>query len=249
WMPSAPPPVDVEQRLRELAREYRVGDARITRDVEGRAVLAGMVDDDASRVRLDARIADEELPASLALRSGQDLASDVAEVMRTGGYTVQAEYLGDRNVRVTGALGGDARAVRDFIQSRAMAETGVNTVEPVDLDEPVADAVADAADITRKHIVAIVRGETPYVESADGERYHVGEPIPGWGALISIGAYAHVLRPDGALARIKPSAEPPSQQEAGADARESPPPAGATGPRAAIQQAETDARAPAGDAL
>ncbi|HLT43366.1 MAG TPA: FHA domain-containing protein [Luteimonas sp.] len=249
WMPSAPPPVDVEQRLRELAREYRVGDARITRDVEGRAVLAGMVDDDASRVRLDARIADEKLPASLALRSGQDLASDVAEVMRTGGYTVQAEYLGDRNVRVTGALGGDARAVRDFIQSRAMAETGVNTVEPVDLDEPVADAVADAVDITRKHIVAIVRGETPYVESADGERYHVGEPIPGWGALISIGAYAHVLRPDGALARIKPSAEPPSQQEAGTDARESPPPAGATGPRAAIQQAETDARAPAGDAL
>src|SRR5690606_17742687 len=149
WMPSAPPPVDVEQRLRELAREYRVGDARITRAGAGRAVLAGMVDDDASRVRLDARIADEELPASLALRSGQDLASDVAEVMRTGGYTVQAEYLGDRNVRVTGALGGDARAVRDFIQSRAMAETGVNTVEPVDLDEPVADAVADAADITR----------------------------------------------------------------------------------------------------
>lgn len=210
WMPAPPPPVDVEQRLRELAREHRVSDVRITRDVDGHAVLAGTVDDAATAGRLDARIASEALPASVKLRSGEDLAVDVAEVMRTGGYQVQAEYLGDNNVRVTGRLGGDAEAVREFIRSRAMVETGVNMVEPVDLDEAVADATADASAIpqTQAHIVSVVRGDAPYVETADGQRYQVGDAIPGWGELISIGAHAHVLRPDGALAKLRPSPAP-----------------------------------------
>ncbi|MDH5834461.1 FHA domain-containing protein [Luteimonas kalidii] len=254
WMPAAPPPVDVEHRLRELAREHRVSDVSITRDVNGRAVLSGTVDDGATADRLDARIASEALPASVALRSGQDLAVDVAEVMRTGGYSVEAEYLGDNNVRVTGRLGGDGEAVREFIRSRAMVETGVNMVEPVDLDEAVADASADAGAIpqTQAHIVSVVRGDAPYVETADGERYQVGDAIPGWGELISIGAHAHVLRPDGALAKLKPSPAPPPVEDA-PDAAASAPPAGGAQPGAAnagpvrrVQQPETGAGLSAG---
>src|SRR5690606_19863875 len=106
WMPASPPPVDVEQRLRELAREHQVSDLEISRDVEGNAVLSGTVDNHAARDRLVARLESEALPASASLRSGEDLAVDVAEVMRSGGYPAQAEYLGDNNVRVTGHFGG-----------------------------------------------------------------------------------------------------------------------------------------------
>jgi len=223
WMPAQPPSVDVEQRLRELAREHRVSDVKITRNVDGHAVLSGTVDNRAVRDRLRAQLEGESLPASVSLRSGEDLAVDVAEVMRTGGFPVQAEYLGNNNVRVSGHFGGDESLVRDFIRSRAMVETGVNMVEPVNLDA-AADASADARDVepAQAHVVSIVRGESPYVETADGERYQVGDAIPGWGELISIGAYAHVLQPDGALAKLRPSPAPAPPPEDEADAAQAP---------------------------
>jgi len=217
-MPAPPPAVDVEHRLRELAREFNVSEVDIRRDVDGRAVLAGTVDDSATRERLESRIASEGLAAGVALRSGQDLAVDVAEVMRSGGYAVRAEYLGDNNVRVTGDLGDDPDAVRAFITSRAMVETGVNKVEPVNLRDPAPDAMADAAPAStgKAHIVSIVRGETPHIVDADGNIYHDGATVPGWGELVSIGQFAHVIQGDGTLVKLTPSPAPapPSDSEA-----------------------------------
>lgn len=210
--PAPPPKVDVEHRLRELAREFDVSEVEVRRDVEGRAVLSGTVDDEAARKRFEARIASEGLAASVALRSGQDLALDVAEVMRTGGYTVRTEYLGNNNVRVTGELGDDPKALHDFLTSRAMIETGVNKVEPVNLSAPAVDAMADAApagDEGKAHIVSIVRGETPHIVDAEGNIYHDGAVVPGWGELVSIGQFAHVIRPDGTLVKLTPSPAPP----------------------------------------
>lgn len=224
-MPAPPPLVDVEHRLRELAREFEVTEVEIRRDVDGRSVLAGTVDDSATRARLESRIASEGLAAGVALRSGQDLAVDVAEVMRTGGYAVRAEYLGDNNVRVTGDLGDDPDALRGFITSRAMVETGVNRVEPVNLREPVADAMADAGPARgegKAHIVSIVRGETPHIVDADGNVYHDGAQVPGWGELVSIGQFAHVIQPDGTLVKLTPSPAPPPSAEPGAEAMDKP---------------------------
>lgn len=228
-MPAPAPAVDVEQRLRALAHEFDVGDVAISRDVEGRIVLSGTVDDSDARTRFQSRIASEGLAASVALRSGQDLAVDVAEVMRTGGYAVRAEYLGHNNVRVTGRFGSDEAAVREFITSRAMIETGVNMVEPVNLDTSVHDAVADAGDDAmvdggKAHIVSIVRGETPHIVDAEGNVYHDGAAVPGWGELVSIGQFAHVIQPDGTLVKLTPSPAPrvpveeePPPQEPAAD--------------------------------
>src|SRR5690606_9259728 len=224
--PAPPPKVDVEHRLRELAREFDVSEVEVRRDVEGRAVLSGTVDDEAARKRFEARIASEGLAASVALRSGQDLALDVAEVMRTGGYTVRTEYLGNNNVRVTGELGEDPKALHDFLTSRAMIETGVNKVEPVNLSAPAADAMADAApsgDEGKAHIVSIVRGETPHIVDAEGNIYHDGAVVPGWGELVSIGQFAHVIRPDGTLVKLTPSpAPPPAPADVATDPAEAP---------------------------
>lgn len=254
WMPAKPPPVDVEQRLRELAREHRVSDVRITRDVEGQAVLSGTVDSQATRDRLGAQVSGEGLPATVSLRSGQDLAVDVAEVMRSGGYPVQAEYLGDNNVRVSGHFGSDEASVRDFIRSRAMAETGVNLVEPVNLDA-AAGAEADSeggAEPEKAHIVSIVRGETPYIVDAQGNRYHDGQSVPGWGELVSIGQFAHVIQPDGTLVKLTPSPapppppseEPPAEADpGGADADRADPQVASPGPRTGgpVQKTESGA--------
>ena len=230
WMPAPPPPVDVEQRLHELAREHGISDVKISRDVDGRAVLSGTVGDRATRPRIGERIAAESLPASVSLRSGEDLAIDVAEVMRSGGYAAKAEYIGDNSVRVTGHLGGDRSALEAFIRSRAMVETGVNRVEPVDLDEPVADAATDSdrdADAGKVHIVSIVRGEIPYIVDADGNRYHDGANVPGWGELVSIGQFAHVIQADGTLVKLTPSPAPPPppKEEEAADGEVRPAPA------------------------
>lgn len=220
--PASAPPVDVERRLGEIATENGVSDAQVTRDVEGRAVLSGTVDGRVVRDRIAAQVAREALPATLSLRSGEDLAADVAEVMRTGGYRVQAEYLGGNNVRVTGNFGPDEQALRAFILSRAMVETGVNRVEPVNLDA-VVDAVADAGtprQDTRAHIVSIVRGDTPYIVDADGNRYVDGAEVPGWGRLVSIGQAAHVLQEDGTLVKLTPSPPPPPPEPPADDAGE-----------------------------
>ncbi|MCA0394680.1 MAG: hypothetical protein LCH70_11300 [Proteobacteria bacterium] len=223
-MPAKPPQVDAEQRLRQLAQTHRVSDAEISRDVDGRAVLSGTVDDRATRERLRAQVEAESLPAAVNLRTGEDLAGDVGEVMRAAGFPVRSEYLGDNNVRVTGQLGGDETAVRAFIVSRAVRETGVNRVEMVNLDAATTpDEGAPAADAGRKvRIVSIVRGDAAHVLADDGEQYRPGDVIPGWGELVSIGQHAHVLQPDGLLVKLTPQPAPPAEPASDANAQDAP---------------------------
>ena len=211
-LPARPPPVDVELRLRQLAQAHGISDMAISRDVDGAAVLSGTVGDSATLARLRKQIEAEALPASVNLRTGEDLAGDVGEVMRAAGFPVRAEYLGDNNVRVTGNLGGDEAAVRAFIVSRAVRETGVNRIEMVNLDTPVAEVgEAASADDTKVRIVSIVRGDAAHVVDADGEQYRPGDIVPGWGELVSIGQHAHVLQADGLLVKLVPQPAPPPE--------------------------------------
>lgn len=240
-MPASPPRVDVDQRLRQIAHAHGVSDMAIGRDVDGEAVLSGTVGDQATLARLRAQLEAESLPATVNLRTGDDLAADVGEMMRSAGFPVRAEYLGDNNVRVTGNLGGDETAVRAFIVSRAVRETGVNRIEMVNLDTPVAaegDDARPAAD-ARVRIVSIVRGDAAHVVDADGEQYRPGDVVPGWGELVSIGQHAHVLQDDGLLVKLVPQPAPqpetPAQDPAGGAVRSEPaqrrePPPATAGP-------------------
>ena len=215
-MPAKPPAVDVEHRLRQIARTHGVSDVSLGRGVGGEAVLSGTIADRAALGRLRAQLEAEALPASVNLRTGEDLAGDVGEVMRAAGYPVRAEYIGDDNVRVTGHLGGNQAAVNTFIQSRAVQETGVNRVETVNLDTPVADAegAEPSTSDARVRIVAIVRGDQAHVVDADGEQYLPGDLVPGWGELVSIGQHAYVLQADGLLVKLVPQPAPPANAAA-----------------------------------
>ncbi|WP_407353231.1 FHA domain-containing protein [Luteimonas sp. R10] len=218
-MPSQEAPVDVEERLRSLAREYRVAEARIERDVNGIAVLSGTVKDVATRQRMRQQLDSERIDATLTLRTGEDMARDVADVLRGHYPAEKTRYLGNNDVEVTGYF-DDMAALEAFAKTRAMRETGVRRVIPINLATPAegdeADVVEDAV-----RIVAVERGENAHLVSADGVRYPVGSELPGRGTLLSIGEHVQVLRPDGSLVKLRPE---PVQADPDPDDAEAPDP-------------------------
>lgn len=229
-MPSGEPAVDPEARLKALVRGLPISELEIARDVNGQLVLSGMVHDAASRDRLREQLAGEDLQVSLALRTGEDLALNVAEVLRAGGYPARTRYLGHGNVEVTGRF-EDMDAFEAFVRTPAVVGTGVNQVVPVNLADPV-PGEAPAEDQDEVRIVAYERGDDPHVIDEHGRVYRAGDHIPGWGVLAGTGQHAQAIAPDGTLRRIvpqpiraeemAPSEAEPQTEQAGAPAQETP---------------------------
>lgn len=200
----------VEERLNALIAEYGVTDGRVTVDAEGLTSLSGTVEDAAARQAIQQRLQAEGIVATVDLRTGDDIASDVREVLRTQGLMARTRYLGNGDVEVTGRFEDEA-ALRAAATSRAMIDVvGVNRVIPRNLVTTPPQAPAPTPPVPVR-IVAIVRGAQPYVVASDGKRYAPGATLPGdAGALVGIGEHAWVLV-DGEVRRMKvqPSAVPP----------------------------------------
>lgn len=230
-VPAREQEVEVDRRLLALAAEHDVVNAEVAKDVNGTYVLTGTVGDRATRDALRKQVAGEDLPAAVKLRTGEDLAYSVSEILRGGGFRVErVRYLDDDNVEVTGHF-PDETAFERFARSRAMAETGVNRVIPINLatPEPAGEAGVEAQEPV--HIVSVVRGENPHVVALDGTRYAVGAQLPGEGQLASIGEHVLVVRADGSVHRLTP--RPPPAADQGAGGEPSPPgPAAARDPAA-----------------
>src|SRR5690606_4280013 len=75
--PTAEAP-DGREQLQRLVPEYGIDDGQASLDPQGRLVLTGTVADTATRERIARRIADERIDARLELRTGDDIAGDVA---------------------------------------------------------------------------------------------------------------------------------------------------------------------------
>lgn len=207
---------DPQARLQRLVPEYGIDDGRASLDLQGRLVLTGTVPDAATRERIAGRLAAEGIDARLELRTGDDIAGDVAEILRGQGITARTRYLGNGDVEVRGAFEDEA-ALRAAAYSRAMREVkGVARVIPVNV-APVSRRPAPPAEPVkpvRIRVAAIVRGDDPHLVSGTGDRYDVGAELPGIGTLVSItdGA-AHALLPDGSLQRLRPEPAPPPGTE------------------------------------
>lgn len=216
-VPPAAEAPDGREQLQRLVPEYGIDDGQASLDPQGRLVLTGTVADTATRERIARRIADERIDARLELRTGDDIAGDVAEILRGQGITARTRYLGNGDVEVTGAFEDEA-ALRAASFSRAMREVkGVVRVIPVDVSRSaVARRQAPVAPPkpVRIRVASIVRGDNPHLVSGKGDRYEVGAELPGIGTLVSIteGA-AHALRPDGTLERLKPEPAPASGED------------------------------------
>lgn len=240
---AAPKPRD---SLAQLIPEFGIVDGRASVDNNGIAVLSGTVKDAATRERIQQRLRDGGISASLDLRTGEDIANDVRDILRTQGFATRTRYLGKGDVEVSGNF-QDGGALEKAVKSRAMVEVaGVRRIiprnyEPIDPFQTVAQPTAEQKLAEQKatvSLVSVVRGKEPHVLGSDGTKFGIGEKLPDGSTLIGIGTeYATALDGAGQLQRVKTAPLPmPEGTEAtvvavGVDAKtaSSAPPAAAAG--------------------
>src|SRR5690606_27317276 len=98
--PAAEPEATPRERAGIFVDEYGIRDSELIEARDDAIVLAGTVEDAATAARLEQRIVDEALPIQLRLRTGDDVARDVREVLRTFGIAAGTRYEGNGAVRV-----------------------------------------------------------------------------------------------------------------------------------------------------
>lgn len=202
------PDLGEQQRaLVALLAQLGLNEAEVRLDEAGQSVVHGIVPTQASADALRAALEARQIPASVALRSGDELAADVREVFRLSGVTVETRYLGEGRVEVLGHLGDEAQ-LQSLIGSRALREVdGLRQIVAVNLDRPPPPAPAQIAD--GKQIVAIVPGDDPYVVTADGSRYYLGATLPDGSLLSSIEGQTLVVEREGKQQRRSLAPQPP----------------------------------------
>ncbi|MCE7031696.1 hypothetical protein LY625_03535 [Lysobacter sp. GX 14042] len=213
--PAAEPAATPRERAGVLVDEYGVRDSELV-DGRGKAiVLAGTVEDAATAARLQQRIADESLPIELRLRTGDDVARDVREVLRTFGITADTRYQGDGAVRVEPAVDfDDWKLLAEAGSSRVMRDVNGFTelLPPRDAPALASDGNPAPKPAERVRLITVVTGEDPHLIASDGRVFRPSEDLPdGRGRLSSIsekGAWA--IGGDGLIRkiRIEPAAVP-----------------------------------------
>jgi hypothetical protein len=222
-MPQHEKSVDPRSQLQAMISEFHVIDGQVAEDAEGRPVLRGTVRDASVRESIEKRIAKGGFEAAIDLRSGDKIADDVSEVLRTQGINAKTRYLGNGVVEASGRF-EDMDAMRAAARSRAMDDVpGVTKVlvrnfVPADqLKRTAAGPTEAAARNAPARIVSVVRGEQPHLVAVDGSEYPVGSEVPGHGRLVSIGQSAHVISADGVLHKVVPRPVTAAELEAAAE--------------------------------
>ena len=208
-LPAPDNRADQRDRLTALLTEHRVANVHISDAANGRATVTGAVDDSATLERLRSQVQAANIEATLQIRTGENIASDVAEMFRANSIPVEARYVGNGDVEVIGEF-ADGAEIERIARSRAVADIpGVQRIVPRtpggvlprgEVEQPQAPPEA--------HIVSIVRGADPHLLASDGRRFAPGDKIPGKGELISIGEFAHVLGDNGELTKVVPGPPP-----------------------------------------
>lgn len=219
---AAPKP---QESLAQLIPEFGIVDGRASVDHNGIAVLSGTVKDAATRDRIQQRLRDQNLSASLDLRTGEDIANDVGEVLRAQGFATRTRWLGKGDVEVSGNF-EDGGALERAVKSRAMVEVaGVRRIiprnyQPIDPFQAVVQKTAkdiEAERLAGVAIVSVVRGKEPHVLGSDGTKFAIGAKLPDGSTLIGIGPeFATALDKAGQLQRVK-LAPPPDAEDAPAE--------------------------------
>lgn len=202
--------VDSKAFLQAMVPQHGITDSAITTDANGDFVLSGTVETDAVRSKIQQQLQEAGVQATVALRTGENLAGAVREVFRASGIAVQTKYLGDGRVEISGE-GLDQEKFGQVLRSRAMADVGA--AELVAGEQLTASATAGTEEakggpaapaVPPVDIVTVVRGNQPYVVDSDGNQYTVGMTIPGHGRLAFIGRQISVEGPNGEIKQIRP---------------------------------------------
>lgn len=215
--PAAQPEATPRERAGIFVDEYGIRDSELVEGRDEALVLAGTVEDAATAARLEQRIVDEALPIQLKLRTGDDVARDVREVLRTFGIAADTRYEGDGAVRVEPAADFDNWALlAEAGGSRVMRDVNgfIELLPPRGAPVPENNALP-AAPPEPVRLIAVVSGEDPHVLASDGRAFRPSEDLPdGRGRLSSIsekGAWA--IAPDGEIRKIRIEAAPAPEPE------------------------------------
>ncbi len=212
-MPQHEKPVDPRAQLKALIGEYEIGEGMLREREDGTLVLSGTVRDASVRDDIQARVQQIRqlgVDATLDLRSGDKIAADVSEVLRTQGLNAKTRYLGNGVVEVSGRF-EDVDALGAAAQSRAMNDVpGVKKVYvknyvPDDEVKRTARTRGAATPAEPTRIVKVVRGEHPHLVAIDGTQYPLGTTVPGLGTLVWFGAqHAQVIDAEGMTHKVVP---------------------------------------------
>ena len=165
---------DPRERLTSLLDEHRVVNVQISDGANGRATVTGAVDDAATLERLRDRVQAEGLDAALQIRTGEHIASDVAEMFRGQSIPVQARYVGNGDVEVVGEF-QDGAEIERLATSRAVADIpGVQRILPRTPGGRLPEGGVEQPQAPPEpHIVSIVRGD---VADLPEDMKKIGQP-------------------------------------------------------------------------
>ena len=214
-MPEREPAPDPTAQLQQLVPEYGIDDGQARLDLQGRLVLTGTVPDAATRERIARRIAEQGIDARLELRTGDDIAGDVAEILPARASVPARATWAMATWRCVAHSGlGRARGCLVFRAMREVQGCHAHPREHVAHRGAERQQPALPAKPVRIRVAGIVRGANPHVLSGKGDRYEVGAELPGIGTLVSIDENsAHALRADGSLERLVVEAAPAEGEE------------------------------------
>jgi len=185
--PQAREPAPSQRSLLEqTVRDSGLESWRIEESPSGRLRVVGFASDEKSIERLRKDVAADGIPAEIAVRSGNNVARDVAEVLRLSDLRAEAAYRGKGEVAIRGHF-GDGKALDTVLASRALRDIrGLSKVSVVNLDSGAPAAEPVGVDDKARHILVAVGGHDPYVIMADGSRYFAGAALPCGGRLHAV---------------------------------------------------------------
>src|SRR5690606_9628638 len=190
---------------------FKINGGMLHERPDGTLVLSGTVSDSRVRDSIEQRVSQirqQGVGATLDLRSGDKIAADVSEVLRTQSLNAKTRYLGNGVVEVSGSF-EDTEALAKAARSRAMSEVpGVKRVYvknyvPDEGDGRVARTGGKAAPVEPTRIVKVVRGKDDHLVAMDGTEDRTGDAGPGVGKLVWVGEHVQVMDAEGMLHRVK----------------------------------------------
>lgn len=138
-----------------------------------------------------------------AVRTGDEISTDVREVLRMSGLRARTRYGGAGEVVVSGAFEDEQRLL-EVLRSRAVLDVvGLSKVTVNNETVPI-ETLRDETIPDSKKIVAVVRGGDPYLITADGARYYIGAQLPSGAQLHDITSEDVWVVVDSEVVRLDP---------------------------------------------
>ena len=175
----------------------------VTQSPDGRLTIHGLVARTGDRARLETLIQARGLRASLDVRSGDDIALGVSEVLRTHGVTAEVKPAGLGVVSVAVSSGGEPERLE---AARRIALRDVGGLKRVlfaagpGLGGSVLDE--DPKTAGAKRVLSVVAGDGGYVQTADGARYFMGAVLPTGHTITAIADRDVTVQRDGKITHL-----------------------------------------------